>query len=671
MDRRDFIRSMLVSAAAPLVTAPRTALGQLAGATNSTPLLLEYTRAASRWVEALPIGNGRLGAMVFGDVNVERLQLNEDTLWSGKPRDRSTPGAQAALADVRKAVLDGRYVDADAASKRLMGPFTESYLPLGDLFLTFEHGNVAGDYRRQLDLASATVTVHYRVGSVRYTREVIASHPDQVIAIRLSADKPGMIRVAARVTSPLRYQTVREGRIRRLMGEAPSHVSPSYWGGDEPVVYDGSGMRFEAHLTAVATGGEVRTDHDGLYIQKADEAVLLLAAATSFSGFDQPPAPGRSAGATASAALSRAAGRSWVDLHTAHVTDHRALFDRVSLDLGSSASPEGTPTDQRVVAGGGKDPQLVSLLFQYGRYLLIACSRSGSQPANLQGIWNEEVRAPWSANYTININTEMNYWPAEPTNLAELHEPLLAFVGELAIEGAKTAQSSYGARGWVAHHNSDLWRQTEMVGDYGKGDPVWATWPMSGPWLSQHLYEHYLFGGDRDYLRDQGLPGDEGRRRILSRLADRRRARASGDGTVDLAGTQVPDGRWCAGRGVVVDLDGHGPYPRSLHERHGCRGRPRNGSGVPRPATRGPEPPASLPHRLERPAARMVRGVRRSRARASPFLASVRPASGAAHLMANPGADVGGPAVPRDAGRRWHWLEFGLEGQSLGAAARR
>ena len=448
--------------------------------------------------------------MVFGDVNVERLQLNEDTLWSGKPRDRSTPGAQAALADVRKAVLDGRYVDADAASKRLMGPFTESYLPLGDLFLTFEHGNVAGDYRRQLDLASATVTVHYRVGSVRYTREVIASHPDQVIAIRLSADKPGMIRVAARVTSPLRYQTVMEGRILRLMGEAPSHVSPSYWGGDEPVVYDGSGMRFEAHLTAVATGGEVRTDHDGLYIQKADEAVLLLAAATSFSGFDQPPAPGRSAGATASAALSRAAGRSWVDLHTAHVTDHRALFDRVSLDLGSSASPEGTPTDQRVVAGGGKDPQLVSLLFQYGRYLLIACSRSGSQPANLQGIWNEEVRAPWSANYTININTEMNYWPAEPTNLAELHEPLLAFVGELAIEGAKTAQSSYGARGWVAHHNSDLWRQTEMVGDYGKGDPVWATWPMSGPWLSQHLYEHYLFGGDRDYLRTKAYPAMKG-----------------------------------------------------------------------------------------------------------------------------------------------------------------
>jgi len=560
MDRRDFLRSMLVSAAVPLVDAPRATRAQPAGAPNPTPLVLEYSKAASRWVEALPVGNGRLGAMVFGDVNVERLQLNDDTLWSGKPRDRSTPGAKTALVDVRKAVLEGRYVDADTAAKGLMGPFTESYLPLGDLFVTFEHGNVASDYRRQLDLATATATVTYRVGSVRYTREIIASHPDQVVAIRLSADKPGMIRVAARMTSPLRFQTASEGSTVRLMGEAPAHVSPSYWGGDEPVVYDGSGMHFEAHLTAIATGGDVRTDRDGLYVHKADEAVLLLAAATSFNGFDQPPVPGRAAGPAAGAALSRAARRSWVDLHTAHVSDHRALFDRVSLDLGPSPSPAGTTTDQRVVASGGKDPQLVSLLFQYGRYLLIACSRPGSQPANLQGIWNEEVRAPWSSNYTININTEMNYWPAEPTNLAELHEPLLAFVGELAGAGAKTAQSSYGARGWVAHHNSDIWRQTEMVGDFGKGDPVWATWPMSGPWLSQHLYEHYLFGGDRDFLRLKAYPAMKGAA-VLSRLADRRWPRTSRHRAVDVPRTQIPDAGRGAGSRVDGDRHGHGPRP--------------------------------------------------------------------------------------------------------------
>ena len=536
MNRREFVESLLAAAAVTAADARASAAAgtqaPAAGQPGAPPTrpapVLWYPRAASRWVEALPVGNGRLGAMVFGDVGVERLQINDDTLWSGGPANWDRPGAREALADVRKLALAGDVAQADAQAKRLMGAFTQSYLPLGDVWITFEHGNLGGDYRRELHLGEAVATVRYRVGTVRYTREVIASHPAGVIAVRVSADKPGMVTFDARATSALRHVVAAEDRLLRLRGVAPAHVEPSYYGSDVPVLYGQAagepggqwredrppqtrqgrrtlpGMRFELALAMTAEGGGVSASNMGLRVQGADAATLIVATGTGFNGFDKDPAlDPRDPGPIVVRQVSDALAKPWSGLREAHVADHRGLFDRLVLEL-PPAPAEEVPTDRRIRRGGA-DPGLVELLFQYGRYLLIASSRPGTQPANLQGIWNEDVRAPWSANFTININTEMNYWPAETAALPELHEPLLTFIGELAVTGKRTA-ASYGTRGWTAHHNSDLWRHSGMVGDWGAGDPVWATWFMGGPWLAQHLYEHYLFGGDRTWLKDKAYP---------------------------------------------------------------------------------------------------------------------------------------------------------------------
>jgi alpha-L-fucosidase 2 len=545
MNRRTFLERLIASGGA----LPLSNGDAIAGATHITSLLhrvgagrgssasarqaagrranvLSYPRAASKWVEALPVGNGRLGAMLFGGVGVERMQINDDTLWSGGPSDWNNAAAKGVLPEIRALVAAGRFVDADRVSKGLMGPFTQSYLPLGDLLVTFDHGNLGGDYRRTLDLADAVATIQYRTGSVRFTREVIASHPADIIAVRLTADRPRMLRFHARLSSPLHYLTTTVDATLVISGRAPSHVDPSYYDTDEPVLYgrvprhrvprkgtadagvtdpSEGGMRFEAHL-AVLTDGQRSVDHDGLHVADASEATLLVAMATSFGGYDKPAPTGRDPRSAAIGSLAAAVGRSWDDLRREHVQDHRALFDRVSFALGGAVEPAEAATDRRIATLGASDPGLVELLFQYGRYLLIACSRPGTQPANLQGVWNDEVRPPWSSNYTININTQMNYWPAETTGLPELHEPLIAMIEELSVTGRTTAATNYGASGWVAHHNTDLWRQSGMVGDWGTGDPVWALWPMAGPWLAQHVYERFLFGGDWRYLRDRAYP---------------------------------------------------------------------------------------------------------------------------------------------------------------------
>jgi alpha-L-fucosidase 2 len=507
MNRRNFLHLAAAAAALPIVCDGGPLSAQAASG-SSRRRRLEYTRAAQRWVEALPVGNGRLGAMVFGGVGVDRLQLNDDTLWSGGPKDWDNPKARDVLPEIRTLVAAGRNVEADALSKQMMGPFTQTYLPMADLFITFEHGDIAADYRRWLDLDEAIATTQFRVGNVHYSREVLASFPDRVLAIRLTTDRPGSLRLRASLDSQLRYRTVVAGDMLILQGRAPAHVDPSYFAQDDPVQYrPDAGMRFDVRLRASVDGGHVSITSDGVHVDGANAATLLVSSATSFNGFDRSPVSAdRERALDDGDRIDAAARRSWTDLRASHVADHRSLLDRVSLDLGSSAAPDDLPTDQRILKLGAKDPQLVETLFQYGRYLLIASSRPGSQPANLQGIWNDQLRAPWSSNYTININTEMNYWPAEVTNLSELHEPLLTFVTELAVTGARTAKTNYGARGWVAHHNSDLWRHSAPVGDYGFGDPVWAFWPMAGPWLSQHLFEHYLFTGDEGFLRTRVYP---------------------------------------------------------------------------------------------------------------------------------------------------------------------
>jgi alpha-L-fucosidase 2 len=509
LTRRDFMFQAAALAGAVLVARDIPLGAQTQQVQAASPLTLWYRRPATQWVEALPIGNGRLGAMVFGGVERERLQLNESSLWSGGPKDWNNPKAPEVLAEVRRLIAQELYAEADRAARGMQGPFTQSYLPLGDLHLAFEHGDVAQDgYRRQLDIATATAETRYKIGETSYTREVFASHPDEVIVVRLTADKPGMITFTALLDSQLRHRLAADGDVLRLIGRAPAHVDPSYHDTALPVRYDDAeGMTFETQLSAVATGGRTWIDQGQLHVQGADEVVLRLAAATSFNGFDKSPAREGKAPALIAAGQLRAATRKmFTRLREAHIADHRAFFDRVSLEIESSSPPSNLPTDERIATLGAKDPSLVQTLFQYGRYLLIACSRPGGQPANLQGLWNDHVRPPWSSNFTININTEMNYWPAETANLAELHEPLLDFIEHLAVNGRTTARVNYGARGWVAHHNSDIWAQSAPVGEYGSGDPVWANWSGSSAWLSQHLFEHFAFGGDKVFLRDRAYP---------------------------------------------------------------------------------------------------------------------------------------------------------------------
>ncbi|MCD9024903.1 glycoside hydrolase family 95 protein [Cohnella silvisoli] len=478
---------------------------------------LFYRKPASEWTEALPIGNGRLGMMIFGGIEREHLQLNEDTLWSGGPVAERQPAAVSPneIQDIRRLLFEGRYVEADAMCKKLMGAYNQSYLPFGELQLTFQHGDIAHSYERSLDLETATAHVAYSVGSIQYERVMFASEPDQVIVIRLTASKPGLISFTAKLDSPLHHRTFPDGEQYVIRGLAPEHVDPSYYATDNPVVYgdeDTSGaMRFEGRLSASIEGGTLVASANGIHVSGSTAVTLYWSAATSFNGYQRSPGmEGKEPSRQVVASLDSACRLEFEQLLHRHNVDYRELFNRVELRLGASrgsTSQEVMPTDRRIAEHGATDPQLIELLFQYGRYLLISSSRRGTQPANLQGIWNREVRPPWSSNWTLNINTQMNYWLAETCNLSELHEPLLEFIAELAQNGERTASTLYGVRGWTAHHNADLWRQTDPVGDYGKdGQSVWAIWPMSAAWLCQHLWEHYVFSQNIVYLREKAFP---------------------------------------------------------------------------------------------------------------------------------------------------------------------
>ncbi|MDQ6418496.1 glycoside hydrolase family 95 protein [Paenibacillus sp. LHD-117] len=475
---------------------------------------LVYDKPAQAWTEALPIGNGRLGAMVFGGVETERLQLNEETLWSGSPRDWHNPKALEALGEVRANIREERYLEAGVRARDMMGPYTQSYLPLGDLILRFEHGDISQEYRRTLSLDEAVAVTEYRIGSTKYRREAYISQPDHVIVMKIIASRKGAITMRASLQSQLRSSLSASGGQLILSGQAPEHVTPSYYNEDEPIRYGDTNktdaMRFEGRMSAKHEDGTMEIDSNGLYIRGATSVTLLFTAATTF--IEAGIAPGKesiSASRATIETLAAASKYSDNELLLRHLLDYKAMFDRVSLRLGDEKREETNvvPTHRRISETGALDTGLVEMLFQYGRYLMISGSRPGGLPLNLQGIWNAETRPPWSSNWTLNINAQMNYWPAEICNLAECHEPLLRFTGVLARNGAETARLHYGASGWVAHHNTDVWGQTSPVGDYGRhGDPVWAIWPMGGVWLCQHLWEHFAFGGDRDYLREKAYP---------------------------------------------------------------------------------------------------------------------------------------------------------------------
>ncbi len=446
---------------------------------------LWYRQPAEAWTEALPLGNGRIGAMVFGGVARERLQLNEDTLWAGGPYDPANPEALTALPRVRELIAAGKYAEAQAlADEKMMArPLRmPSYQTIGDLMLTFAPSSFAENYVRQLDLDEAISRVSFRRDDAEYWRETFASAPDQVLVQHIKSDKPGAVSFSATFETPMPGDVSNDGDDLVLRGTNTSQQGIP------------AALRYEARVRVMAQGGTVRARDRGIVVEGADSALVLVAMATSFRRFDDVSADPAQQTRARIAAASR---KSYEKLRDAHVLDHQGLFRRVSLDLGATQESH-RPTDVRIrTSQTSNDPQLATLYFNYARYLLIACSRPGTQPANLQGLWNDKLSAPWGSKYTININTEMNYWPAEPGNLAECVLPLVAMVKDLAVTGARTARVNYGARGWVAHHNTDLWRATGPI-----DGAMWGMWPTGGAWLCKHLWDHYDYGRDRAYLAD-------------------------------------------------------------------------------------------------------------------------------------------------------------------------
>jgi alpha-L-fucosidase 2 len=458
---------------------------EAASAQTAGDLRLWYRQPANAWVEALPVGSGVLGAMVFGGVASERLQLNEDTLWGGGPYDPANPRALAALPRIRALIEAGDFAGAEAlADAEFMAtPLRQMpYETLGDLVLSFPGiAQPVEGYIRELDLDAAVARVRFEHRGVGHLREVFASHPDQVIAVRLSADAGRAVSVEVGFKSPLEAKIAHEGADTLVL----TGVNGAQYG-------VAAALKVDCRVRVIARGGEVTRAGDRIAVGGADEVLLLIAADTSHRRFNDVSGDPAAANRKRIAAASRVP---WRTLLSRHQADHRRLFRRVAVDFGATAAAL-RPTDERIaLSPSSDDPALAALYYQYGRYLLIACSRPGGQPANLQGIWNDSMNPPWGGKYTININTEMNYWPAEPTNLADCVAPLVDMVRDMATTGARTARVTYSAEGWVAHHNTDLWRATAPIDGARYG-----VWPTGGAWLCKHLWDHYDYGRDPAYL---------------------------------------------------------------------------------------------------------------------------------------------------------------------------
>ena len=514
---RGVSRRVVLAGAVGVCAGPRVAASP-AEAQGGDGHRLWYRQPAVRWEEALPIGNGRLGAMVFGRPAQERLQLNEDTLWAGSPYNPDNPDARMALPEVRRLIAAGRYKEATelASAKVMARPLQQMpYGTLGDLFLSFDGAERPLSYERDLDLETAVASTRYRTSRGAVLREAFASAPDQVVVLRLQVSGGERLSFAVDHRGPrrARYTTPDyQGSATELVGTQSvdwllhEETTPS---GGGSVANDGEGTLLiagrnqgerdiapgltYAMKVKIVTDGRVETGGGRLKVIGARSATLLIAAATSYRNFADV---GGDPVALVRARIARASARPYSALRRDHVRDYRALYGTVSIDLGTTAAAN-LPTDQRIVASEQQhDPALHALYFQYARYLLISSSRPGTQPANLQGIWNEGTNPPWGSKYTININTEMNYWPADPAGLGVCIEPLLRMVEDLSVTGARTAAAMYGARGWVTHHNTDLWRAAAPI-----DGPLWGLWPCGGAWLCNSLWDHYDYSRDEAYLR--------------------------------------------------------------------------------------------------------------------------------------------------------------------------
>lgn len=471
---------------------------------------LWYDVPAKNWNEALPIGNGAFGAMIFGNAVNELLQLNEETLWTGGPADLNpNPEAHTYLNQVRELLFDGKNEQAAKLMRKMQGPNTQMYQPLGDLRIVYANQDSVIDYHRDLDISRSISTVSFTQDGVNYKREVFASAPDSLIAIRLQSGKKGSLSFKLSVSNELAHKVEIQGKDLVLKGKA--RITSDENGNKKPFIYedkDGEkGMFYQLRVRVASTDGTVSVKDSMLEIDDATEAVVLMSAATSYNGFrNSPVKQGKDPQAITLRRLDTVNGKSYEAIKSAHISDYQRFFNRVGINLTKEPVPQET-TDRRLAyyRNGKSDLHLEELYFQYGRYLLISSSRPGGIPANLQGIWCNSIRPPWRSNFTTNINLQMNYWPALPLNMREMYLPLIEQIRHMSENGRETAKKYYHMNGWVAHHNSDIWAQTNPVGE-GTGDPKWANWAMGSPWLSRHLFEYYQYTLDTNFLRETAYP---------------------------------------------------------------------------------------------------------------------------------------------------------------------
>jgi len=484
---------------------------------TSRPLKLWYNKPAGVWEEALPLGNGKMGAMVFGNVQHERLQLNESTLWSGYPEPGNNAEGPSLLPQVRKAMFEGDYLQATALWSKMQGPYSARYLPMGDLFLEFDHKNAAfTNYYRELDLANAVSLVKYTVNGINYTRQTYMSYPDQVLVMKITASKANSISFRTSLTSKLKYAVTSVDQHQLILnGKAPKYVAARDYDPQQVVYDENEGMNFQIRMKVTNVGGVVKATRSDLSVSKATEVVIYLTGATSYNGFNKSAGlAGKDPSVQTSSNMKKAIGKGSLQIYANHLKDYQSLFNRVKFELGDlDLKSDRLPTNERLLHFKNNtvpDHNLLVLYYQYGRYLLISSSRKGGQATNLQGLWNDLVQPPWGSNYTTNINTQMNYWLAENTNLTECNEPLFNLIKNLSVNGAVTARVNYNiSKGWVAHHNSDIWAKTSPVGAFDKDEremPRKTCWPMAGAWLCTHLFEHYRYTNDTLFLEKTGYP---------------------------------------------------------------------------------------------------------------------------------------------------------------------
>lgn len=471
--------------------------------------ILWYNKPAKNFEESLVLGNGKMGATVYGGATRDSIFLNDLTLWSGEPVNPNVkPNKDANIEEIRRVLFNEDYEAADELNKNIEGQFSQSYAPLGQLYIDFDHGDVIKDYYRELNISNATSKISYQVNGTIFQREYFVSNPNQMLVIKLRSSKPSSFSMS--FGSQLKYtSSIIDSKIESN-GYAPYHAEPSYRGEmEDAVLFDPErGTRFTNLIQVKDSDGSIVIKNGQLTVVNATETILLVTVATSFNGFDKDPVKeGRDNNSLAKSALKLADELSYDDLLQKHTVDYHSFFDRLQFSLNSPSND--IPTDERLLAyaNNAQDPGLEELYFHFGRYLLISSSRTPEVPANLQGLWNHYMRPPWSSNYTVNINVEENYWLAETANLSELHVPLLQYINNVSKTGKNTAHSFYNVeKGWCVGHNSDIWALSNPVGDFGQGSPNWACWNMGGAWLATHLWEHYAFTKDETFLANSAYP---------------------------------------------------------------------------------------------------------------------------------------------------------------------